>query len=150
MSIKDRFDEAMRSQKVRRYRKAANVAIRPAVPGEVVETWIDGQRETVNTAKAGDYVVRGVKGEQYVITASVLESRYGPAQTEATAEGYRQYAATGTCYAFRHDGEPFRFVASWGEEMIVNPGDYIGTTDLGSDHFYRIEQDTFAATYVEA
>ena len=78
MDIADKFAEALEADKVRHYRKKQTVAIRPAVPGEVVETVIDGQRETVNTAKAGDYVVRGTKGEHYIISAETLAERYGP------------------------------------------------------------------------
>jgi hypothetical protein len=150
MNIKDQFDEALRDNRVRLYRKRASMAIRPAVPGEVVETRIDGKIETVNTANAGNYVVRGVKGEQYVITAETLASRYGPPMSDPDAHGFREYGAKGTCHAFRYDGPAATFVAPWGKEMTVNPGDFIVTPVLGSDHFYRIEKDIFAATYVEA
>jgi hypothetical protein len=150
MDIADQFDEAVRSNKVRLYRKKANVAIRPAVPGEVVETWIDGQRETVNTARAGDYVVCGARGEQYIISSETLATRYGPPGAEREGQSFRTYQAIGTCYAFQYEGASAKFVAPWGEEMIVNPGDYVGTPAIGSNRFYRIEKDVFAATYVEA
>ncbi len=149
MNIKDAFDAALKSNKVRLYRKKANVVIRPAVAGEVIETRIDGERETVNTAKAGDYVVRGVKGEQYLITPETLANRYGPPASEPDAQGFRQYGAQGLVHACRYEGPRATFVPPWGEEMVVNPGDYIGTTALGSDHFYRIEQDAFGTTYDE-
>ena len=150
MDIADRFDEALRANKVRHYRKRQNVPIRPAVPGEVIETVIEGQRETVNTAKAGDYVVRGAKGENYIITAQILADRYGPPISGPRADGYYEYPAKGNCYAFRYEGEPFKFVAPWGEDMLVNPGDYVATGEVGSNLFYRIEQHAFAETYVEA
>jgi len=149
MNIKDAFDAAVRNNKVRPYRKKANVRIRPAVAGEVIETRIDGQRETVNTAKAGDYVVRGVKGEQYVITPETLATRYGPPLSDPDAHGFRQYDAQGVVHAFRYEGAPTTFTAPWGEAMVVNPGDYIGTAALGSDQFYRIARDAFAETYAE-
>jgi hypothetical protein len=149
MNIKDQFDAAVKSNKVRLYRKKAKVDIRPAVAGEVVETRIDGERETVNRAKAGDYVVRGVKGEQYVISPETLANRYGPPVGGPDAQGFRQYGAQGHLHAFRYEGPRATFTAPWGEEMVVNPGDYIGTAALGSDEFYRIERDAFAATYDE-
>jgi hypothetical protein len=149
MNIKDQFDAAVRSNKVRLYRKKANVAIRPAVAGEVIETRIDCECETVNTAKAGDFVVCGVKGEQYVISPESLASRYGKPVSGPDAQGFRQYDAQGLVHAFRYEGPRATFTAPWGEEMVVNPGDYIGTTSLGSDQFYRIERDAFAATYDE-
>ncbi len=149
MDIADKFAEALKANKVRQYRKKQNVAIRPAVPGEVVETVIDGQRETVNTAKAGDHVVRGAKGEHYIIAAETLAERYGLPLSGPQADGYREYAAKGSAHAFRYEGEPFKFVAPWGEDMITNPGDYIATSELGTDQFYRIEKNAFAETYVE-
>lgn len=142
-----KFENALRAGKVRLYRKSADVDIRPAVPDELIETVIEGERETVNTAKPGDYVVRGPKGEQYIISAEILADRYGPPLTAAQDDGYRQYPAKGGLYAFRYEGEPFKFVAPWGEDMIVNPGDYIGTNVLGSNEFYRVEKDAFAVTY---
>jgi hypothetical protein len=149
MDIADKFAEALKADKVRRYRKKGNVGIRPAVAGEVVETVIDGQRETVNTAKAGDYVVRGPKGEHYVISPQTLAERYGPPLGGPSTNGYREYAPKGSYHAFRYDGEPFKFVAPWGEDMIANRGDYIGTPEIGSNHFYRVEKDAFAETYIE-
>ena len=121
----------------------------PAVPGEVVETWLAGQRETHNTAKPGDHVVQGTKGEHYIISPEALSDRYGPPMGAADAQGFRRYVAKGNSYAFRYDGEPFKFVAPWGADMIVNPGDYIGTEEVGSNEFYRIEKDAFAETYEE-
>jgi hypothetical protein len=149
MDIADKFAQALKANKVRLYRKKTTAVIRPAVPGEVVETWLNGQRETVNTAKSGDHVVRGVKGEQYLITSAILADRYGTPAGASDRQGFRQYEAKGNCYAFRYDGEPFKFVAPWGEDMIVNPGDYIGATEIGSDQIYRIEKAAFAETYVE-
>jgi hypothetical protein len=148
--IAAKFAEALRAGNVRHYAKKGQVDIRPAVAGEVIETVIDGVRETVNTAAPGDHVVRGVKGELYVIKAETLAKRYGEALTPPDPEGYRSYPAKGDFYAFRYEGEPFRFTAPWKEGMIANPGDYIGTTAMSSQEYYRIEQSAFAATYAEA
>jgi hypothetical protein len=149
MNIAEKFAEALQADKVRAYRKRQNVVIRPAIPDEVVETVIDGERETVNTARAGDFVVRGTKGEQYIISSETQAERYGAAVGAIRADGFREYEAKGTLHAFCYQGEPFKFVAPWGEDMIVNPGDYIGTPEIGSDHIYRIEKNAFAETYVE-
>jgi len=144
------FEAAVTINSVRTYRKSAIVAIRPAIAGEIIETWLEGERETVNTARPGDYVVRGVNGEHYIITSGTLAKRYGPPMTEPDAEGFRQYTATGSCHAFEYEGQAFTFVAPWGEEMIVNPGDYIATPAIGSSDIYRIERNAFLATYREA
>jgi hypothetical protein len=145
-----KFAEASRAGKVRRYKKFGQTDIRPAVPGEEVVTMVDGVRETANKAGPGDYVARGVKGECWIISAKNVASRYGAPFTEADAEGYRSYPAKGEFHAFRYEGAPFKFIAPWKEEMIANPGDYIGTNVMGSGEFYRIEKNAFAATYAEA
>jgi hypothetical protein len=148
--IAAKFEEALRAGKVRHYEKKGEVDIRPAAPGEVIATVIDGVRETVNTAAAGDYVVRGVKGELYVIKPETLANRYGGPLTAPDQEGFRRYPAKGDFYGFRYEGAPIKFVAPWKEYMIANPGDYIGTNAMGSKEFYRVEQSAFAATYTEA
>jgi hypothetical protein len=146
------FRAALGENKVRLYRKKADVivGIRPATPGEVVETLIDGERETINTAKAGDHVVRGPSGEEYVISGEALANRYGPALNGPDAQGFSDHAAVGTVYAFQYDGEPNRFMAPWGEAMNVRPGDYVGTLQIGSNAFWRVDRRTFLATYAEA
>jgi hypothetical protein len=145
-----KFAQALRADKVRLYRKNAKADIRPAITGESIATVIDGEQETVNTAHTGDFVVRGAKGERYIIKPKALAERYGPPLTGPNDEGYRVYSAKGKLYAFRYEGEPFKFIAPWGEQMIANPGDYIGTNALGSGGYYRVEKNAFAATYVAA
>ncbi len=145
-----KFEEALRADKVSVYRKCGEHDIRLAVPGEVVDTVIDGELETTNTARQGDFVVRGRKGERYIITAETLRARYGEPISPPDPEGYRRYPGTGLLYAFRYEGAPFRFMAPWGEEMIANPGDYIGTHAIGSNKFWRVEKSVFAATYILA
>ena len=148
--IAAKFAEAQRAGRVRHYQKKGQVDIRPAVPGEKIETVIDGEHETVNTAAAGDYVARGLKGELYIVKPDVLGKRYGEPLTPPDREGYRRYPAKGDFYGFRYEGQPFKFVAPWKEQMIANPGDYIGTGAINSKEYYRIEKNAFAATYAEA
>jgi hypothetical protein len=152
LDIQAKFRAALDRNKVRFYRKKPDiiVRIRPAVPGEVVETWIDGERETVNTARAGDHVVRGLKGEQIVIAGEGLAGLYGSALSGPDAQGFCEHAAKGAIHAFVYEGEPDQFVAPWGELMIVKPGDYIGTPEIGSNRFWRVERASFLATYAEA
>ena len=147
--IAAKFEEALRAGKVRHYEKKGQADIRPALAGEVIATVLDGERETVNTAAAGDYVVRGVKGELYIIKADVLVKRYGEPLAAPDKDGFRRYPARGDFYGFRYEGAPFKFVAPWKEDMIAKPGDYIGTNAIGSNEYYRIEQSAFAATYAE-
>jgi hypothetical protein len=148
--IAAKFEAALRTGKVRHYEKKGQAEIRPAVPGEVIATVIDGERETVNTAVEGDYVVRGVKGELYIIKGETLAKRYGGPLTAPDKDGFRRYPAKGDFYGFRYEGAPFKFVAPWKEDMIAKSGDYIGTNAMGSNEYYRVEQSAFAATYAEA
>jgi len=148
--IAAKFAEALRAGKVRHYEKKGQADIRPAVAGEVIETVLDGEHETVNTAAPGDYVVRGLKGELYIIQADILAKRYSEPLTPPDREGYRRYRAKGDFYGFCYEGEPFKFVAPWKERMIANPGDYIGTNVMGSNEYYRVEKNMFVATYAEA
>jgi hypothetical protein len=147
IDVAAKFAEALRCGEVRHYRKCARVDIRPAVPGELVETMLAGERETVNMARAGDYVVRGIQGEQYIIKENTLATRYGPPLTGPDEDGFRKYEAKGDFHAFRYDGEPIEFMAPWGEAMIARSGDYIGTIAIGSNEYYRIEEDAFDTTY---
>jgi hypothetical protein len=148
--IAAKFEEALRAGKVRHYEKKGHADIRPAVAGEVIATVIDGERETVNTAAASDHVVRGVKGELYIIKAETLAKRYGGPLTTPDKDGFRRYPAKGDFYGFRYEGEPFKFAAPWKEDMIAKQGDYIGTNAMGSNEYYRVEQSAFVATYAEA
>ncbi len=148
--IAAKFAEALRAGKVRHYEKKGQVDIRPAKPGEKIETVIDGERETINTAVAGEYVARGHKGELYIVKPDVLVKRYGEPLTRPDREGFRRYPAKGDFYGFPYEGEPFKFIAPWNEQMIANSGDYIGTNAMNSKEYYRIEKNAFAATYAEA
>jgi hypothetical protein len=148
--IAAKFEEALRTGAVHHYKKMGKPDIRLATRGYVITTVIDGERETVNTAAAGDYVVRGVKGELYIIKAEALAKRYGGPLTAPDKDGFRRYPAKGDFYGFRYEGAPFKFVAPWNEDMIAKPGDYIGTNAMGSSEYYRVEQSAFAVTYAEA
>lgn len=117
-----------------------DVDIRPADPeGELVTTVLaDGHTETKNAAMAGDYVVTGVNGEQYVIKESVLEKKYD--HIEGTH--YRTkpvevqgFFAKSDCY----------FKASWGETMHMRTGDFIVCNS--PEDVYGIAQKEFYATY---
>ena len=61
--------------------------------------------------------------------------------------GSRGYAPIGTVYAYAYFGKSFTFTAPWNEEMIVEPGDFIATTELGSNDVYRIQREVFEQTY---
>lgn len=126
--------------------KVATVSARPATEGEDIDTVIDGIKETTNTAAAGDYVVTGPKGEEYIISGEKFNKLY-----EATAEE-GVYKAKGLVKAYQipEGTEDFTFVAPWGEDMLVQAGDYIATSfadNFDAEKCYRIEKGVFEQTY---
>ncbi len=130
---------------VREYAKFGNVTAKQVEAGLKVDTVIDGKLETTNTSKAGDWLITGVKGEQYLIDDKKFKSRY--AFVSKTPRGDK-YKPIGNVFAVQYKGKAFTFKAPWGEDMICDSGDYICTTTLDNfDDVYRIEEDAFVKTY---
>ncbi len=104
---------------------------------ERIVTSIDGQQETVNKAEEGDYIITGVKGEKYILNPKKFNERYfidgNFAKTKPVEITAKQYK-----------GRNMSFVASWGEEMILNYNDYLVRN---GDEYYRIEKKTFSEIY---
>ena len=127
--------------KIKRYKKFGDFKYKVHV-GEpiVIITTINGKQETTNTAKHGDYILTGAAGEEYVLNVKQFTSRYKD-------NGDGTCTAVGECYAFPWEGEPFSFIASWGEEMICNTGDMLCSPDSLLSEIYRIELNTFNKTY---
>lgn len=106
-----------------------------------IKSLINGIVETSNTANAGDMVVTGLFGEEYIISGAKFHKLY-----EKVAEGV---------YATKPDSikavvvkEEISFTAPWGSEMIAFPGDYIAYRS--DSDAYRIEKGEFEKTYVKA
>lgn len=130
------------------YDKFAKVDARPAVEGEKIVTFTSDGKETENTAKAGDYVIRAhtEAREQYILGRDKLAKRYkliGP----AADEGWETYQATGSCKAAVYNGPEIKFTASWGEDMVIKKGDMIVTALPDKDSVYRIAAKEFGETY---
>ena len=52
--------------------------------------------------------------------------------------------------AYEYEGESMVFTAPWNEDMIVNKGDFLATTDETIPEVYRIERSAFYQTYKRA
>ena len=132
-------------KKPQKYQKFGTVKARLAVPGENVVTTIDGKQETRNTAKANDMIITGSSDEQYIISLKKFLERYkGPSPSMKI----QTYEAVGFCYAVEWKDKPAQFDASWGEHMIIEPGDMLcSTTEIPNGDLYRIEKNTFGKTY---
>ncbi|WOL24395.1 hypothetical protein fHeYen902_049c [Yersinia phage fHe-Yen9-02] len=128
-----------------KYKKYGHVLARQSSGGETVVTEIGGKVETQNVTKSTDMIVTNPGGEKYVIDIDKFKKRYSGPSPDAHDQ---KYSATGTCYAFGYKGPSLQFIASWGEPMILNSGDYLcSITFEPNGDIYRIEKQAFLDTY---
>jgi len=137
---------AIIAKKGKVFRKSGIVSARPATLGENVVTSIGGEVETRNSAKEGDWVITNPTGENYIVSDDKLQSRY-----EKIGEG--QYKAKGKIRGIvvsSNDAiECPKFVAAWGEDMIMKEGDVLAIPIGSNPEVYRIERLVFEKTYEE-
>ena len=96
--------------------------------------------ETTNTATVGDIIMCGRAGELYVIKAEKFNKFYdgGLGNTVIPNQNPRPVA--------QYNGkDEVSFVAGWGEQMILKPGDFLVADGSGS--YYRIAAIEFKKTY---
>jgi hypothetical protein len=111
-----------------------------------VVTSINGQKETFNMANRGDVIITGPLGERYIISPFKFTTLYNIINGYAVPRLVKKQVAKYTVEISRKLNLPvsFKFKAPWGEDMLLNTGDYI-VNDNGK--FYRIEQSVFKKTY---
>lgn len=134
------------------YKKSGTFRARLGKPGERIVTEIDGETETEKTVKDGEVVIKGPKGEMYVVSETKFRQRY-EVDKEPTTD-FQKYKAIGLIRAYEYVGPEFKFVASWDEEMICKPSDYLASPvkdaeDTEYPEVYRIERSVFDETYKE-
>ncbi len=122
------------------FEKFGLVAFRTAKIAELVETVIDGKKETEKMASPGDAIITGSKNENYTISKEKFSERYN-------VIGEYLAQPIGKCYGNVYNGEPFTFEAPWKEEMICEDGDYLVSPDDKFSEAYRIEKSGFSNTY---
>lgn len=145
----DRAINIFKNGKPTKYVKYGQFLIRKVDKKENITTRIRGKVETTNTAKAGQYIVKGVHGEIYVLTEDQVNKRYK--YLRDYDDKSKIYEAVGEVYAVKYTGPPFLFKAPWGENMLCESGDYIASPKLHSyDDVYRIERTAFTKTYKAA
>ncbi len=135
----------LKEQPFKKYQKIGNVQYRISEEVELIDTIIDGVKETSNTAEPGDYVITGTKGEQYIIKPNTFKKRYEVITSEVAKP-------TGKFYGVVYNGtfgDEFEFKATWGQQMICNIGDMLGSPDEEISEVYRIELESFIQTYEE-
>lgn len=112
-----------------------------------VVTLIDGEVETTNIARIGDYIITGVSGEKYVLTLEKFVKNYEVEEFyHPELKGIAKVKPQPRFAAQWHIEEQLVFTAPWGEEMICNQGDYLVAAQDFSE-VYRIEKSVFEQTY---
>lgn len=150
------FVTAARLRCINQYKKTGTAWLRPAEPGEIIETRVGGQLETLSQARSDSFVVRAntKDQEQYIISGARARERYNLSNLDSSSPGNQAFVeceAIGTVWAYQYSGDTFTFQAPWGEQMIVNDGDFLCSPSLDSfDDVYRIEQNAFYETYRSA
>lgn len=133
------------------YAKSGTFNARKGIVGEKVTTTIDGEDETEVVVGMNKVVIRGPKGEMYVVTTDKFKTRY-ECDKELT-DKFQPYKSKGLIRAFEYSGPNIRFEASWGEKMLCKDGDMLAVPITDVDDFddvpemYRIEKDVFKQTY---
>lgn len=105
-----------------------------------VVTYTSDGKETQNVAAQGDIVMSGPSKENYVVKAAKFPKLYQGemGQTVVPEQSPRMVAVyTGK--------EPISFVAPWGENMVLKPGDYL--VKDGDQGYYRIAKVEYEQTY---
>eukprot|EP00930_Biecheleria_cincta_P035789 TRINITY_DN24592_c0_g2_i1.p1 TRINITY_DN24592_c0_g2~~TRINITY_DN24592_c0_g2_i1.p1 ORF type:complete len:311 (+),score=59.05 TRINITY_DN24592_c0_g2_i1:50-982(+) len=158
-----------------RFRKTQRAYLRPAIEGEAVETILDGKVETTNKAKKGDWIVRANTSskEMYILSPEKFFHAYDVDSSfvitdahdaeELTAQGFKSYAPKMRIIAMKVTAQDLllyfpcgRFMASWGQPMLIEEADYICGALIseelasGLKEVYRIERSAFQETYALA
>jgi hypothetical protein len=137
------------------FKKRGRYLMRPAIIGETILTIVVGKLETMITVSEDSVVLRniliGSSAETYVIKRDAFDKRYEIEEGKNyTIDGvfWNVAHAKGEIDAFMYTGDPIKFVASWGEEMLCEEGDYIARPKGSTPNdIYRIEKQAFAQTY---
>mgnify|MGYP001408462162 CR=1 FL=1 len=125
------------------FRKIENIdvnSVRVATATEQIQTIVDGKDETPNTANVGDYIITGVKGEQYVLTSDKFNKMY-----EINPENHQQYRSKNHGYAIQVS-EDVVISAPWGEDQKIYAGGGIFKSTVDGDVFGK-QASTFEATF---
>ena len=137
-------------------RKTKQVDARPAKPGEIVITFINGQGVETRSkpAEEGDWVVRNrceeTGNEEILVKSARFPERYGKPLSEADKYGYQAFKPIGSDMNYFIVPEEmgfFYFMAPWGERMIASPGDAIVQVASDKSDTYRVAEAAFKCTY---
>ena len=129
------------------YEKFGEVAFAISTHDQEVVTEINGEIETKNIAKTGDFVIEGISKEIYVLTPDKFYKNYEVVYTETPlTPGVAKVKPQPRFAAQWNLEDQLVFTAAWGEKMICNEGDYLVAPQDFSE-VYRIEKSVFEKTY---
>lgn len=124
------------------------VSVEVAQDDTVVETIFtkeDGTKyvETVNTAKIGDYIITGPKGEKYVLGRDTFNKMYH----KVSINGETKYIAKNVVKAIENPtGREIEIDAPWGGKQLGDKDCMIVESQINGDR-YLIDKSAFEATY---
>ncbi len=131
------------------FKKVGLVQARRAFEGEEIITRLtNGTEETINIAKAGDWVITNPSGEEYLIDQEKFFAQYEPSNMEGS------YEAKGYCRAVRNPfGKPIEIRALWGAIQTGDENCMIADVcDEKGENMelepYLIDNKAFEETYV--
>ena len=141
----------------KRYRKSRFIIASEAQGGERVVTLVDNQKETINAAEPGDFIVTNQTSnkEKYIIKPKAFHERYEFVRT--LSDGSREYGPRGIVLGMQLTKKNleamnmpphFLFIAPWGKLQYARMGDYIVSKEDYTDA-YRVSLNMFRETYVE-
>ena len=140
------------------YKKKGIYFARPTVPNEVVMTIVDGKVETYKVTGIGEWVIInmtvGSTAERYCIAPKRYKDRYTPTGKAFVMDGFSwlEVEAKGMVEGrFYEDTQTLAFLAPWGEDMLLETGDFLARPFPNDDpnDIYRIARAEFNATYGE-
>lgn len=137
------------------YKKHKPTLARKATAGEKIETITSDGSETFNTAKEGDFIVKNQTeaGEMYIVPEEKFKEKY--TFLREAEDGFSMYSPTGKILAIEISRAflekmkwpaQFKFIAAWGEEMVVKENDFLACPPDHSE-VYRIAKKEFFETY---
>lgn len=120
----------------------------------MLTTNIHGKEETKKMVHNGAFILCGPFGERYAVDAHKIVQLYNINDGILTPRTLKKpvlAAQVHASYFRKHGLDPksgLRFTAPWGEQMILEPGDYvIATKSTNTLAYYRVSGPAFRKTY---
>lgn len=109
----------------------------------MLQTYTADGLETQKAVSVGDVIVSGPSKEKYNIGNEAKFIKNYPVDA---GNGRRKPDITATRMVAKYTGnQSVSFVASWGEQMVLKPGDYV--VKEGEGKYYRIARHEYEQTY---